>query len=532
MIKRLLWGGGIGLAALVGGLFYADRAALQTLDEMGVHYERMERGLFARRFYGVEYKNIRVGRVIANLLEPTSITAMDVQVAINPETGAQQLGSEAPNPLPDDLSVTLTGVTLLWDGEPVFSGLSGALDEGRIILDGDNVHISSGADLFELDWDGTIPSPWVSGEGSLHLQRGGRLKINVEVPVVVVEHDSLHSRPVSLERARIELEGDRLARSLHGILEIDGVESILHIEREGSLFSGSIVFGPMPLQEALKPLHQVLPEARNATISGSISGQTQFEWPQKTWDANFHLDAIDVDGAVPNDLRSLKRGLIQHRVLDEDGDPVLRSTGEGSLSWIPLRQIAPPMRHAEIASEDIRFTEHSGYDLESIHAALEANRAAGSITRGGSTLSQQLAKNLYLDGQRTVIRKIRELLLAVELDRSLGKGRILELYLNMVEWGPGIYGIRQASERYFMRRASQLNPNEAAFLAAILPSPRRFYRQQYLRNRAKETRIDWILENMGNAGRLSAGEVERWSQAPLRFVPPPKYEIPLVEEQD
>ena len=224
---------------------------------------------------------------------------------------------------------------------------------------------------------------------------------------------------------------------------------------------------------------------------------------------------------MPNGPQSLKRGPIQHRVLDEDGDPILRTTGEGSLNWVPLRQISPAMRHAVIASEDIRFTEHEGYDLEAIHQALEANQLAGTIERGGSTLTQQLAKNLYLDGQRTLIRKIRELLLAIELDRTLGKGRVLELYLNMVEWGPGIYGIQQASERYFMRRASQLKPHEAAFLAAILPSPRRFYRQPYLRNKARETRIDWILENMGNAGNLTPMQVSHWSQETLRFVPPP-----------
>ena len=179
------------------------------------------------------------------------------------------------------------------------------------------------------------------------------------------------------------------------------------------------------------------------------------------------------------------------------------------------------MRHAVIASEDIRFTQHEGFDLEAMQSALEANQAAGAIERGGSTLSQQLAKNLFLDGQRTLVRKLRELLLAIEMDRSLGKGRILELYLNVVEWGPGLYGVQEASERYFMRRASQLRPHEAAFLAAILPSPRRFYRQQYLRNKAQETRIDWILDNMGNAGHLNEREVQQWSDAPLRFVPPP-----------
>ncbi len=521
MIKRLLWGGGFVLFAIIGGLFFAERQALNALENMGVRYERMDRGLFARTFYGAHFKNIQVGRVSANLLHPKTISATDIVVRINPETGSDQLGSESPNPVPTDLNAELSAVSLEWDGETLLSGLSGSLEEGRIILDGDSVHLSSGADLFEMDWDGPLPGSWASGETSIHLQRGGRLKIDMEIPELELSHDLLHSKPILLQNTIIALEGDRLARGLHGSLTVDGVSTTLHVTRNENRFSIDAVLGPTPLSEALQPLHRVLPEVQKASIRGSVSGQAQLEWPSREWQGSFHLEDADVDGAVPNGPQSLKRGPIQHRVLDEDGDPVLRTTGEGSLNWVPLRQISPTMRHAVIASEDIRFTEHEGYDLEAIHQALEANQLAGAIERGGSTLTQQLAKNLYLDGQRTLIRKIRELLLAIELDRTLGKGRVLELYLNMVEWGPGIYGIQQASERYFMRRASQLKPHEAAFLAAILPSPRRFYRQQYLRNKARETRIDWILENMGNAGHLTPMQVSHWSQETLRFVPPP-----------
>lgn len=521
MIKRLLWGGGIGLAGLIGAVVFAEHRALNSLEEMGIRYERLERGLVARTFYGVRYGSLSVGRVSASLLTPRTVKATDVHIRIQPESGSGQLGSEAPSALPKDLSASLESVSLSWDGETVVSGLSGTLDNGRVILDGDGIHLSSGADLMQADWDTTLPGTWASGEASLQLERGGRLKLSVTVPELTVDHALLHGQPVSLGEAQVILEGDRLARTLRGTLSVGEVESELSVEREGKTFVSDLVFGPMPLSEALVPLHSVLPEAPRAQIDGSISAEARLSWPDKEWSGQFFLDSVDVDGAVPTNLQSLKRGLFQHRVLDAEGDPVLRTTGEGSRTWIPLRQIAPAMRHAVIASEDIRFTQHEGFDLDAIHSALEKNQLAGSIERGGSTLSQQLAKNLFLDGQRTLVRKLRELLLAVELDRSLGKGRVLELYLNMVEWGPGIYGVKEASERYFMRRAGQLRPHEAAFLAAILPSPRRFYRQQYLTNRARETRIDWILENMGNAGHLNASDVQRWSSAPLRFVPPP-----------
>ncbi|MEC7239836.1 MAG: monofunctional biosynthetic peptidoglycan transglycosylase [Myxococcota bacterium] len=522
MIKRLLLGGGIALVALAGFVFVAERRALAALDDLGVRYERLERGLFSRTLYDLQYRSVTIGRVSASLLQPRKVKASDIHVRIQPESGSGQLGSEAPNPLPEDITASLHAVSLSWDGDTLIDGLSGSLENGRVILDGDGVHLSSGADLFEIDWSTLLPGDWASGEANVQIQRGGRIKIIVSVPDLVVDHPLLHGQPVSVGEALIALEGDRLARSLRGTLSVGGVESELTVQREDKQFLTDLVFGPMPLSEALVPLHSVVPEAPRAQIDGSISAQAQLEWPSKEWTGNFFLESIDVDGAVPTNLQSLKRGRFQHRVVDEVGDPVLRTSGEGSQNWISLREIAPAMRHAVIASEDIRFTQHNGFDLEAMHDALEANQRAGVIDRGGSTLSQQLAKNLFLDGQRTLIRKLRELLLAVEMDRSLGKGRILELYLNVVEWGPGIHGISQASERYFMRRPSQLRPNEAAFLAAILPSPRRFYREQYLRERARETRIDWILENMGNANRLSPPEVDYWTQAPLQFVPPPR----------
>ena len=140
--------------------------------------------------------------------------------------------------------------------------------------------------------------------------------------------------------------------------------------------------------------------------------------------------------------------------------------------------------------------------------------------RGASTITQQLAKNLFLDGRRTLRRKLRELVYAVELERALGKRRILELYLNVVEFGPEIYGVRAAADRYFLKRPERLSAREAAFLAAILPSPRTSYERAYLGGRVPDRRIDAILDNMARLGSLRPEEVEAAKRAPLRFVPP------------
>jgi len=139
------------------------------------------------------------------------------------------------------------------------------------------------------------------------------------------------------------------------------------------------------------------------------------------------------------------------------------------------------------------------------------------VWRGGSTLTPQLAKNLFLDGTRTYARKARELLYAVEMERELGKQRILELYLNVVEWGPGIYGARRAADAYFLKSPAGLLPEEAAWLASILPSPRSGWTDQYLRDRPNLGRVGQILDQMADLDpdARAAAKGRR-----VRFVPP------------
>jgi monofunctional glycosyltransferase len=139
---------------------------------------------------------------------------------------------------------------------------------------------------------------------------------------------------------------------------------------------------------------------------------------------------------------------------------------------VPLSQISPLLRRAVVAAEDARFYEHGGVDWAAVREAAGKNIEQRRLGVGGSTLTQQLAKNLYLSPARTPWRKLRELAIAKRLEERLGKKRILELYLNVIEFGPRTYGAEAASIRYFGKRASALTAREAATLAAIIPSPR------------------------------------------------------------
>jgi monofunctional biosynthetic peptidoglycan transglycosylase len=165
-------------------------------------------------------------------------------------------------------------------------------------------------------------------------------------------------------------------------------------------------------------------------------------------------------------------------------------------SWVPLDKISANLQRAVLAGEDTNFVYHHGFDYQAIQKAFEqAQREAAKeakkegedddwlpslpeFKRGGSTISQQLAKNLYLSTQRSFVRKGQEAVVTVMLERTLTKKRILEVYLNVIEWGDGIYGAEAAAQHYFHKPASSLSFNEAAFLSAMIPNPRTVFNPQ------------------------------------------------------
>jgi len=141
---------------------------------------------------------------------------------------------------------------------------------------------------------------------------------------------------------------------------------------------------------------------------------------------------------------------------------------------VPLKSIAVSMRRAAVAAEDAHFYEHEGIDVDAIKKAYEYNLKKGKIVRGGSTISQQVAKNLWLSPERTLWRKLIEAILTWRMEQALSKERILELYLNIIEWGNGIFGVGAASKVYFDTTPANLSVRQAALLAAVIPSPLHF----------------------------------------------------------
>lgn len=145
--------------------------------------------------------------------------------------------------------------------------------------------------------------------------------------------------------------------------------------------------------------------------------------------------------------------------------------GQLRQEWVSLKQISPFLIKAVLISEDDKFWKHDGFDAKGLEEAFERNIKAGKLAAGGSTISQQLAKNIYLSPSKNPIRKIKEAILTYRIEQTLTKREILELYLNCAQWGDGIFGIEAAAGYYYHKRAKNLTPFEAARLASVLPNP-------------------------------------------------------------
>lgn len=155
--------------------------------------------------------------------------------------------------------------------------------------------------------------------------------------------------------------------------------------------------------------------------------------------------------------------------------------------WVPYKRISNNLKRAVIVSEDSKFVIHQGFDWDGIQHAYEKNLKKGRVVAGGSTISQQLAKNLFLSTQRTPWRKLEEALITVMLEKMMSKRRILEIYLNVIEWGDGVFGAEAAARHYYRTGAAGLSAGQAAKLAAMIPNPRYYDKHRGARGLARKT---------------------------------------------
>ncbi len=207
-----------------------------------------------------------------------------------------------------------------------------------------------------------------------------------------------------------------------------------------------------------------------------------------------------------------------HVKVQKDHDIEIEIRSERPKNWVSLNQISTYGKWAIIFSEDWSFYDHEGVDLEQVKVAL-SEMVEEQRFRGASTITQQMVKNVFLSGYPTLWRKFHEIILAQKVEKTLTKNRILEVYLNCIEFGPGIYGIKSAARHYFQKSPSGLTPKEGAFLAMLLPSPKRYYVSFAKRSLTKfaRSRIKAILTKMRMGKVITLEQFEAELATPLTW---------------
>jgi len=228
-----------------------------------------------------------------------------------------------------------------------------------------------------------------------------------------------------------------------------------------------------PLADAYALFAAGIPELARARIDGRIRLEARWMLPQRTFSVRPQIEGFAVAGLGTEALLNAA--------------PACDAAPQGFGSWLP---------RAVIAAEDQRFYEHSGYDLREIAAAWSGAHGPGDPARGASTLSQQVAKLLYAGDEHSHLRKLRELLYAVELDRTLGKARVLNLYLAIAPWGEGRCGATSAARHYLHKRVDRLTPMEAAWLASLLHNPDQEWRRCAQSGQVNTERVGWVIANL------------------------------------
>ncbi|MBX3220374.1 MAG: transglycosylase domain-containing protein [Labilithrix sp.] len=378
----------------------------------------------------------------------------------------------------------------------------------------------------------------VSGKGQLVLSEAAdALTFDGEVTL----------RSISLRQPRLApelLRGIEFTLSARGLLDdrgklrVDDAEldmGALHLRTHGTVeespehfaVSLAIDVAPAACQALLDSSPQgLLPIVRAARMGGTFGASVNLAFDTRTID-KLSLDYRIGDQCrmleVPRDLsRERFDGPFSYRTYKPDGTLGETTTGPGTATWTALDDISPFMVAAVLTTEDGAFYRHKGFNHAAIRSSVQANLKARRFVRGASTITMQLAKNLFLARDKALARKIEEVILTDYLEQTFRKDDMMELYLNVVEFGPDVYGITQAAEHYFGRKPEELHLAECFFLASLLPSPIRYGK---LRDKG-EVSETWmrhltaLMEIAAKNGKISAAELEEGRKEPVVFMRP------------
>jgi hypothetical protein len=370
-------------------------------------------------------------------------------------------------------------------------------------------------------------------DGKVTLQSGehgaATARFDLGASNLVVQSERLASEPVGPAEARlvgaVQLDRESKSVALDGAKLLLGPEK-LEVPLEASLDLGTELrfqvdarIGPVNLQKVVAALPtQLQPGPTAPHLDGPVRAELRVGGPLRhvpDWNAEVRLDTAALKAAGREAPFPLREAL-SYTPQEQDGKPRTLWLGERNPNFVPLSALPPVVPAAVVASEDGAFFTHNGFDFDELRDAF-VSAEEGTRLRGGSTLTQQLVKNVYLTRERTLARKLREALITIQVEAALPKARILELYLNLIEWGPGVYGIGEAAHSYFGIDARQLDARQAVFLTSIIPGPKRFgpYFRRHPISDTWQKRMDRLLDVLHERGSLTDEEYQRALAEPV-----------------
>lgn len=350
----------------------------------------------------------------------------------------------------------------------------------------------------------SAPGRWLLDRKSFSLHHGDIQLYDNNGLRLLCHQCWLQARSVSFKPLVIpvlEISMHRQQHQFSGVLKAGDEQHIFQLQFDGWMSMRQVrlnwTLPKTPLSTLLRPLHAHSSAIATARVTGWLSASGTLRWPQPQWSAhpeltNFKVSGLDISAATQYPLR------YDCPLLDENKYPE-------KMQWLPADRLGHWLPMATIIAEDAGFKRHPGYQLSQMQHLLGKLSAEKSI--GGSTITQQLAKYMFTNGERSWKRKIEELLYAVQLESTLNKPEILTLYLNTVDFGPGICGAQAAANYYFNTSPAKLSPLQAAWLAGIIANPHRAWKQQYLTQNPDISRALRILYFMPDGARKRIGDL-------------------------
>ncbi len=382
-------------------------------------------------------------------------------------------------------------------------------------------------EVHDLDLSGQIAGTLDRTERKLELTRGDFVARNVPFSItgtVVAPH---HTKIDELPVATVARSGepDRAAPPNGGAESINGSAPVPTSGPHGvKILKLRLVIPPIDCQRVLTAIPtDMAPELAGYRMRGVFDTDVHLDIDWADLDATQldghvglkHCKVVDEPGTSPKHLKTE----FQHDVETEKGEWVTFIVGPTNPDFVPLDEISPFLVKSIMSTEDSAFYQHHGFITSEFRTALVNDLKAGSFRQGASSITMQMVKNVLLFREKTLARKLQELFLTWHVENTLTKDRIMEIYLNVIEYGPGLYGIGPAAHRFFGKPAKDLNPTEAAFFSTILPNPKDRYRQYCQGTLTKWTngKIERILKIMLQRDRLTQTEYDQAIATPLVF---------------